>query len=102
MSAENPVKAAFEIKKGTWQVMTLSETEVDKHLDLQELLDGLEDGFRGLELEKFNLRLGLNCQSRERVSLLQCLPGVLVCKSQSKSSTSSTTIWTSICPITSL
>ena len=50
MSAENPVKAAFEIKKGTWQVMTLSETEVEKHLDLQELLDGLEDGFRGLEL----------------------------------------------------
>ena len=50
MNAENPVKAAFEIKKGTWQVMTLSETEVEKHLDLQELLDGLEDGFRGLEL----------------------------------------------------
>jgi len=50
MSAGKPVKAAFEIKKGTWQVMTLSETEVEKHLDLQELLDGLEDGFRGLEL----------------------------------------------------
>lgn len=47
---KRPVKAAFEIKKGTWQVMTLSETEVEKHLDLQELLDGLEDGFRGLEL----------------------------------------------------
>jgi hypothetical protein len=47
MSAEKPVKAAFEIKKGTWQVMTISETEVEKHLDLQELLDGLEDGFRG-------------------------------------------------------
>ena len=50
-AAENhPVKAAFEIKKGTRQVMTLSETEVEKHLDLQELLDGLEEGFRGLEL----------------------------------------------------
>jgi alanine dehydrogenase len=47
---KQPVKAAFEIKKGLRQVMTLSETEVEKHLDLQELLDGLEDGFRGLEL----------------------------------------------------
>jgi ornithine cyclodeaminase/alanine dehydrogenase-like protein (mu-crystallin family) len=45
-----PAKAAFEIKKGTWQVMTLSEVEVEKYLDLQELLDGLEEGFRGLEL----------------------------------------------------
>ena len=45
-----PVKAAFEIKKGTRQVMTLSEMEVEKYLNLQELLDGLEDGFRGLEL----------------------------------------------------
>ena len=49
-SEQKPVKAAFEIKKGTWQVMTLSEMEVEKHLDLQELLDGLEDGFRRLEL----------------------------------------------------
>src|ERR1700720_100202 len=50
-AAENhPVKAAFEIKKGTRQVMTLSETEVEKYLDLGELLDGLEEGFRGLEL----------------------------------------------------
>jgi alanine dehydrogenase len=47
---KQPVKAAFEIKKGTWQVMTLSETEVERHLDLLELLDSLEDGFRGLEL----------------------------------------------------
>src|SRR5258708_37983246 len=45
-----PVKAAFEIKKGTRQVMTLSEAEVEKYLDLQELINGLEDGFRGLEL----------------------------------------------------
>jgi hypothetical protein len=43
-------KAAFEIKKGTRQVMTLSEAEVEKYLDLQELLNGLEDGFRGIEL----------------------------------------------------
>jgi len=44
------VRAAFEIKKGTRQVMTLSEAEVEKYLDLQELLNGLEDGFRGIEL----------------------------------------------------
>jgi alanine dehydrogenase len=42
-------KAAFEINKGTRQVMTLSEAEVETYLDLQELLNGLEDGFRGLE-----------------------------------------------------
>ncbi len=47
---KQPAKAAFEIKKGTRQVMTLSEAEVEKYLDLQELLNGLEDGFRGLEL----------------------------------------------------
>lgn len=47
---KQPAKAAFEIKKKAWQVMTLSEAEVEKYLDLQELLDGLEDGFRGLEL----------------------------------------------------
>jgi alanine dehydrogenase len=47
---KQPVKAPFEIKKGTRQVMTLSETDVERYLDLQELLDGLEDGFRGLEL----------------------------------------------------
>jgi ornithine cyclodeaminase/alanine dehydrogenase-like protein (mu-crystallin family) len=47
---KQPIKAAFEIKKGTWQVMTLSETQVEKYLDLQALLDGLEDGFCGLEL----------------------------------------------------
>jgi alanine dehydrogenase len=47
---KQPVKAAFEIKKGVWQVMTLSESDVEKYLDLHELLDGLEDGFRGLEL----------------------------------------------------
>ena len=49
-SEQKPVKAAFEIKKGTWQVLTLSETEVEKHLDLQELLDALEEGFQRLEL----------------------------------------------------
>jgi ornithine cyclodeaminase/alanine dehydrogenase-like protein (mu-crystallin family) len=43
-------KAAFEIRKGTRQVPTLSEADVEKYLDLRELLDGLEDGFRGLEL----------------------------------------------------
>jgi ornithine cyclodeaminase/alanine dehydrogenase-like protein (mu-crystallin family) len=43
-------KAAFEITKGVRQVMTLSEADVERYLDLRELLDGLEDGFRGLEL----------------------------------------------------
>jgi alanine dehydrogenase len=47
---KRPVKAAFEIKKGTRQVMTLSQEEVEKYVDPRELLDGLEDGFRGLEL----------------------------------------------------
>lgn len=47
---KQPSRAAFEIKKGPLQVMTLSETDVEKYLDPQELLDGLEDGFRGLEL----------------------------------------------------
>jgi len=45
-----PAKAAFEVKKGTRQVMTLSEADVEKYLDPRELLAGLEDGFRGLEL----------------------------------------------------
>ncbi len=31
-------------------MMTLSEAEVEKYLDPKELLAGLEDGFRGLEL----------------------------------------------------
>lgn len=44
------VEAAFEVKKGPRQVLTLSETEVEKYLDPKELLDGLHDGFRGLEL----------------------------------------------------
>src|SRR5258708_26949941 len=47
---KQPGKAAFQIKKGPWRVMTLSEMDVEKYLDLQKLLDGLEDGFRGLEL----------------------------------------------------
>ncbi len=48
--AKQPGRAAFEIKKGPRQVMTLSETDVEKYLDLRELLNGLEDGFRALEL----------------------------------------------------
>jgi len=47
---ERPGKAAFEIGKGPRQVMTLSEADVERCLDPGELLDGLEDGFRGLEL----------------------------------------------------
>jgi alanine dehydrogenase len=50
ISERQPTKAAFEIKKGAWEIMTLSEADVEKYLDPQELLDGLEEGFRGLEL----------------------------------------------------
>jgi ornithine cyclodeaminase/alanine dehydrogenase-like protein (mu-crystallin family) len=46
-------KAAFEITKGARQVMTLSEADVERYLDLRELLDSLEDGFRGLELAEY-------------------------------------------------
>jgi len=46
---KHAVRAAFEVKKGVRQVMTLSEDEVVKYLDPRKLLDGLEDGFRGLE-----------------------------------------------------
>jgi len=45
-----PSKAAFEVEKGARQITTLSEADVEKHLDPQELLDALEEGFRGLEL----------------------------------------------------
>jgi len=43
-------RAAFEITKGARQIMTLSEADVERYLDLGELLDGLAEGFRGLEL----------------------------------------------------
>jgi len=43
-------KAAFEITKGERQLVTLSEADVERCLDLCELLDGLEDGFRSFEL----------------------------------------------------
>jgi alanine dehydrogenase len=49
-AGERSAKAAFEIGKGPRQVMTLSESDVERCLDPRELLDGLEDGFRGLEL----------------------------------------------------
>ena len=42
-------RAAFEIRKGPRSVLTLSEADVERCLDLRELLDGLEDGFRRLE-----------------------------------------------------
>jgi alanine dehydrogenase len=44
-----PLRAAFEIKKGPRSVMTLSEADVERYLDPRQLLDALEDGFRGLE-----------------------------------------------------
>jgi alanine dehydrogenase len=50
MNEKKAVKAAFEIGKGNIQILTLSEREVERCLDLRELLDALEDGFRALEL----------------------------------------------------
>jgi len=49
-SGTHGAKASFEITKGEQQLVTLSEADVERCLDLRELLDGLEDGFRGLEL----------------------------------------------------
>lgn len=42
-------QAAFEIRKGALTVRTLSESDVQRCLDLPRLLDALEDGFRALE-----------------------------------------------------
>ncbi|HSZ61708.1 MAG TPA: ornithine cyclodeaminase family protein [Terriglobales bacterium] len=47
---KQPSLAAFEVTKGTSQVMMLNQNDVKKYLDPRELLDALEDGFRGLEL----------------------------------------------------
>jgi ornithine cyclodeaminase/alanine dehydrogenase-like protein (mu-crystallin family) len=44
-----PHKAAFEIRKGVFTLRTLSEADVERCLDLPQLLDALEDGFRTLE-----------------------------------------------------
>ena len=41
--------ASFEIAKGERAILLLSEAEVERHLDLTQLLDGLEEGFRELE-----------------------------------------------------
>ena len=49
-SSTQGARASFEIGKGERQVVTLSEADVERCLDLRELLDGLEDGFRSLEL----------------------------------------------------
>ena len=48
-SRNPPTKPAFEVSKGKWQVMTLSEADVERHLHPSELLDALEEGFKGLE-----------------------------------------------------
>jgi alanine dehydrogenase len=43
-------RPAFRISKGPRKVVTLSEAQVEQALDLRELLDGLTEGFRLLEL----------------------------------------------------
>ena len=49
-SGTHGAKASFEITNGERQLVTLSEADVERCLDLRELLDGLEDGFRSFEL----------------------------------------------------
>lgn len=66
---EHSGKAAFEINKGPRQVMTLSEQEVEKYLDLRELIDALEDGFRASSWERSSLLRDHNFQFRGRVSV---------------------------------
>jgi alanine dehydrogenase len=44
------MRAAFEIAKGPRTVLTLSEAGVEQHISLPSLLDGLQEGFRALEL----------------------------------------------------
>ena len=60
---EQSGKAAFQIRKGIRQVTTLSEEDVEKYLDPRELLDGLEEGFRGLELGE------VQCPARPELSV---------------------------------
>ena len=60
---DQSAKAAFEIRKGIRQVTTLSEEDVEKYLDPRELLDGLEEGFRGLELGE------VQCPARPELSV---------------------------------
>ncbi len=49
MTGSQASRASFEIVKGERSIPLLSEAEVERHLDLGQLLDGLEEGFRQLE-----------------------------------------------------
>src|SRR6266496_2132746 len=49
MTGSQASVASFEIVKGERTIPLLSEAEVERHLDLGHLLDGLEEGFRQLE-----------------------------------------------------
>ena len=49
MTGSQASVASFEIAKGERAILLLSEAEVERHLDLTQLLDGLEEGFRELE-----------------------------------------------------
>ena len=49
MTKNQVSRPAFEITKGERTILLLSEAEVERHLDLSQLLDGLEEGFRQLE-----------------------------------------------------
>lgn len=49
MTGSQASVASFEIGKGERTVPILSEADVERHLDLGQLLDSLEEGFRQLE-----------------------------------------------------
>jgi alanine dehydrogenase len=61
------------------QVMTLSAKEVEMYVNPRELLDELEDGFRGLELGEVQSPPGRNCRLPGKVSPLRCQPGGPAC-----------------------
>lgn len=56
MAEPNPNrKSAAEITKGDVEIMVLSEADVVRLLDLEELLDALAEGFRDLARERFQV-----------------------------------------------
>jgi uncharacterized protein YbjT (DUF2867 family) len=77
-------KAAFEIVEIEQQVLALSEAEAKQHLDPASLLDGLQDGFRRLELGEIHspprpeitVPIGAGVQAREHLEFLPLVRGL--------------------------
>ena len=66
-AGKQAVKAAFEIKKSPRQVMTLSETEVEKYLDPEELLDCPEGCLpEGRRVRAWTDRRSTSCPGQHR------------------------------------